>query len=95
MSQPLRIGLLGAGRMGRVHAEHVSRLEGAELVAVADVSPDAARSCAGALGVQAVFDSARPVLASSEVDAVRCGLELRHVESLRKGQEAVSEGPEP
>jgi myo-inositol 2-dehydrogenase/D-chiro-inositol 1-dehydrogenase len=88
VSEPLRIGLLGAGRMGRVHAEHVARLEGAELVAVADVSPDAARSCAGALGVQAVFDSARPVLASSEVDAVLvCSATDTHAELVAAAAE--------
>jgi myo-inositol 2-dehydrogenase/D-chiro-inositol 1-dehydrogenase len=70
MRGPIRIGLLGAGRMGRVHAAHLSRLEGVELVAVADVCGDAARQCASALGVPAVFDASEPVLASAEVDAV-------------------------
>jgi myo-inositol 2-dehydrogenase/D-chiro-inositol 1-dehydrogenase len=70
MEGPIRIGLIGAGRMGRVHARHVSRLDGVELVAVADVSLDAARECASSLAVPAAFDASEPVLSSEDVDAV-------------------------
>ena len=70
MEGPIRIGLIGAGRMGRVHARHVSRLDGVELVAVADVSLDAARECASSLAVPAAFDANEPVLSSKDVDAV-------------------------
>lgn len=70
MRGAIRIGLLGAGRMGRVHAEHLARVEGAELVAVADVSIEAARQCARAFAVPTVLDASEPLLASAEVDAV-------------------------
>jgi predicted dehydrogenase len=43
----LKIGLIGAGRIGLLHAEQLtSRIPVAELVMVADVFEEAARECA-------------------------------------------------
>ncbi len=43
----LKIGLIGTGRIGRLHAEHLtSRIRSADLIMVADVSEEAARQCA-------------------------------------------------
>ena len=42
----LRFGLLGAGRIGKVHAAAVAASSGAKLVAVADALPDAAEAIA-------------------------------------------------
>jgi myo-inositol 2-dehydrogenase/D-chiro-inositol 1-dehydrogenase len=46
----LRVGVLGAGRIGRVHAENLAyRVRGASVVAVADVMKDAAGKLAADL----------------------------------------------
>jgi predicted dehydrogenase len=45
-----RVGLVGAGAIGRAHAEAVAGLDGARLVAVADVDSAAARGVAEAHG---------------------------------------------
>jgi predicted dehydrogenase len=37
-----RIGIIGAGGMGRVHAEAYSHIPGAVVIGVADVVPDRA-----------------------------------------------------
>ena len=42
----LRIGLLGAGRIGKVHAAAIGHCRGAALAAVADALPEAAQSVA-------------------------------------------------
>ena len=45
--QLLKIGLIGAGRIGRLHAEHLTvRVPSAELIMVADVFEENARQCA-------------------------------------------------
>ncbi|GIV83297.1 MAG: inositol 2-dehydrogenase [Candidatus Roseilinea sp.] len=52
MPAPLRIGLIGAGRIGQVHAETITRrVKDATLVAVADVNEVAARACAAQNGI--------------------------------------------
>ena len=64
----LRIGLMGAGRIGKVHASAIGATEGAVLTAVADAFPDAASSLAAAHGAQVA--SIDEILASSDIDAV-------------------------
>ena len=55
VSDPVRIGLVGAGRIGTSHATLLARhVPGAELVAVADPRPEAAKTLADALGCRAV-----------------------------------------
>lgn len=64
----LRIGLMGAGRIGKVHASAIGATEGAVLTAVADAFPEAASSLADAHGAQVA--SIDEILASSDIDAV-------------------------
>ena len=64
----LRIGLMGAGRIGKVHASAIGATEGAVLTAVADAFPEAASSLAEAHGAQVA--SIDEILASSDIDAV-------------------------
>jgi myo-inositol 2-dehydrogenase / D-chiro-inositol 1-dehydrogenase len=64
-----RIGLIGAGKVARVHAANLARIEGARLVAVADVLPEAARGLAEEVGCDAL-ESADALLARDDVEAV-------------------------
>ncbi|MGY2873648.1 myo-inositol 2-dehydrogenase / D-chiro-inositol 1-dehydrogenase [Marmoricola sp. URHA0025 HA25] len=67
---PVRIALIGAGRIGTSHATLlVERVPGALLTTVADPRPEAAAALAAALGVRAADDAAE-VFADPEVDAV-------------------------
>jgi myo-inositol 2-dehydrogenase/D-chiro-inositol 1-dehydrogenase len=70
LSDPVRVGLVGAGRIGTSHATLLSRrVTGARLVAVADPRPSAAQALADALGCRAVNDPAE-LFADPEVEAV-------------------------
>jgi len=65
------VGLIGAGAIGRLHARHlVSRVAGAELVAVADVVRGAAEACAHECGVSRVYDDYRELVSDPAVEAV-------------------------
>jgi myo-inositol 2-dehydrogenase / D-chiro-inositol 1-dehydrogenase len=67
----LKIGLIGAGRIGRLHAEHLtSRIRSAELVIVADAVEDAARQCAERYGIPAFTQDHRAVLEHPDIQAV-------------------------
>jgi len=67
--QPVRIGLIGCGRIGRVHALSVTAAPGAELTTVVDAVPAAAESL-GELHGARVAATPEEVLASDDVDAV-------------------------
>lgn len=67
----IRLGLIGAGRIGRLHAENLRhRLPGAELVAVCDVNEAAAQDCAARCGIASWGGDHRPVVARPDIDAV-------------------------
>jgi len=70
-THPLRFGILGAGRMGRVHAEHLARhIEGAHAVVWADpTEPDLAGLARG-LGIERIADHWREVVDSDDLDAI-------------------------
>lgn len=64
----LRIGLLGAGRIGNVHAKAITSHPGSRLVAVSDVNADAAAKLAASVGAKATTSEA--IIADPEIDAV-------------------------
>ncbi|MGA2570083.1 MAG: inositol 2-dehydrogenase [Terracidiphilus sp.] len=70
-SKKLHFGIIGAGRIGKVHAETLAfRLPEAEIVSVADVSAEAAQALAARCGIPKVFASAAEVIGDAGVDAV-------------------------
>ncbi|MDO6405864.1 Gfo/Idh/MocA family oxidoreductase [Pantoea phytobeneficialis] len=70
-SKPVRVGLIGAGRMGSFHAENLAyRVPGATLAAIADPQPGAAERLAQQLGVAKAFSDLHALLQDPEIDAV-------------------------
>lgn len=71
MTEKLRIGLIGTGRIGRVHAQTLrQRVPGADLVSVTDADADSARKCAADFGIPHVADSIEAMLADNTLQAV-------------------------
>ncbi len=67
----LNIGVLGAGRIGRVHAENLAyRILRVKLVAVADVVYEAAQKLGADLQIPQVSNDPRAILDNKEIDAV-------------------------
>lgn len=64
----LNIGLLGAGRIGNVHAKSITANADSRLVAVSDVNEAAAQKLAHAYGAQA--RSSQDIVADPSIDAV-------------------------
>jgi myo-inositol 2-dehydrogenase/D-chiro-inositol 1-dehydrogenase len=67
----INVGLIGAGRIGRLHAENLAyRIPEANLVAVSDVYVQAAESVSAELGVSHAYRDHRHILDDDEIDAV-------------------------
>ncbi|MFI5011503.1 MAG: inositol 2-dehydrogenase [Hyphomicrobiales bacterium] len=64
----IRIGLLGAGRIGQIHGRNVAAHQGASLVAVADAVAASAAALAKATGAQA--RSVEELIAAKDIEAV-------------------------
>lgn len=66
----VRIGVIGAGGMGRAHIERIeTELAGGRVVAVADLNLDGARAVAEPLGAKA-YGTGAELIADPDVDAV-------------------------
>lgn len=64
----LKVGLLGAGRIGQVHAVNIAGNLRSDLVAVSDVNMPAAEDLAAKFGAQAT--SSEAIIADPSIDAV-------------------------
>ncbi len=74
MTAPIRIGIVGAGRI--VATEHVPRfraIDGVELAGVANRSEDSARRAADRLGIERTYPTWQALVADPAIDAVLVG----------------------
>lgn len=70
-ARAVKVGLIGAGRIGCLHAQHLrSRIPAADLLMVTDISIDAARRCAERYAIPAYQEDYRALLDHPEVQAV-------------------------
>lgn len=67
----LRIGLLGCGRIGQVHARSISQIDDATVTAVADALPAPAEALAKRFGAAVL--SSEALIDTDEIDAVVIG----------------------
>ncbi len=87
----IRIGLLGCGRIGQVHARTLKAMDGARIVAVADAMPAAAQSLAEATGAEMRATDA--ILSAGDIDAVVIGTptdtHFSQIEAATKAGKAI------
>ena len=69
MSERVRFGLIGCGAQGRYLSEALSLTGKAELVACADVNPEAAESAVRQCGYGEVYTEAKEMLSKADLDA--------------------------
>jgi myo-inositol 2-dehydrogenase / D-chiro-inositol 1-dehydrogenase len=98
-AHPLKMGLIGAGRIGRLHAEHLtSRITSADLVMVADAFEEVARETAERYGIPLAAQDYRAVLDRPDIQAVViCSSTSTHAqiieEAARAGKHIFCEKP--
>ncbi len=90
MSRTVNVGLIGAGRIGRVHAEHLAyRIPEANLVAVADVIEEAARKAATDFGIPHAYRDHRAIMEDDAIEAVIvCSSTDTHAQMIQEAAEA-------
>jgi myo-inositol 2-dehydrogenase / D-chiro-inositol 1-dehydrogenase len=89
-TKKLRVGILGAGRIGRVHAESLAfRLPETKTVAITDINHKAAEELAARCGIPRVAASAEEILGDESIEAVLiCTNTPTHAELIVKAAEA-------
>ncbi|HEX2951175.1 MAG TPA: Gfo/Idh/MocA family oxidoreductase [Armatimonadota bacterium] len=97
MSDRVRFGIVGCGVIGPIHAEAMSQLSTAELVAVADIIPERAQKLAEQYHVD-WYGSYEELLARSDIDAISIctpsGMHADHgMMAARAGKHVLSEKP--
>lgn len=69
-TEPIRVGMIGVGQIGKQHVENYSKIPGAEIVAVADVNEAEANRVAGLNNIPHVYTNFRELLQRDDIQAV-------------------------
>jgi myo-inositol 2-dehydrogenase/D-chiro-inositol 1-dehydrogenase len=99
MTKNLCFGVIGAGRIGKIHAENLStRLPGVEVAAIADLHLPAAQELASRLRIPVACQDYRALLADPKIEAVAiCSSTDSHAgiiaEAARAGVQIFCEKP--
>jgi myo-inositol 2-dehydrogenase/D-chiro-inositol 1-dehydrogenase len=71
MTRKVNVGLIGAGRIGRLHARHLAfRIPEARILAVSDIVLEAAQACAAECDIPASIQDHRAIMENPDVEAV-------------------------
>ena len=65
----IRLGIIGAGRMGNTHAKQLATLEDVQIAGVYDIKPEAAQAMHETYGAR-IYNSATELTQSAEIDGV-------------------------
>jgi len=90
MAHKVNIGIIGAGRIGRVHAENLAlRLPEAEVLAISDIVREAAERCATDFRIPQVVEDYHRILDDPEIEAiVICSSTDTHARIIEEAAEA-------
>ncbi|MBN1138504.1 MAG: inositol 2-dehydrogenase [Anaerolineae bacterium] len=90
MKRKINLGLIGAGRIGRVHAENLAhRLPEAHLLAVSDVIVESAQAAAADYQIPAAYEDHRRILEDNSIEAVViCSSTDTHAQMIEEAAQA-------
>jgi len=99
MSKKIEVGIIGAGRIGKLHAENISyNIPGVEIKSIADIFAEKISDWASGLGIKNVVKDYHEILNDPEIDAVLiCSSTNTHaqisVEAAEAGKHIFCEKP--
>ena len=97
--QKLKVGIIGAGRIGQVHAKSITyHIPQAEIVAISDIYVDGAKKVSADLGIPNAYEDYHEILNNPEIEAVLiCSSTDTHadiaVEAAEAGKHIFCEKP--
>ncbi len=95
----LNIGIIGAGRIGKVHMQSITyNVPSARVLGITDVFKDGLQELADKYGIEKVYDDYKEMLADKDIDAVLvCSSTDTHadisIEAARAGKHIFCEKP--
>ncbi|TDT56493.1 inositol 2-dehydrogenase [Fonticella tunisiensis] len=99
MTRKIKVGIIGAGRIGKLHAENiVNNFKNVEIKAIADVFADKIKDWANSIGIENVYSNHREILNDPEIEAVLiCSSTNTHaqftIEAANAGKHIFCEKP--
>ena len=98
MAKSLKVGIIGAGGISRIHIEGYQMCPGVEVLAICDIDGQRAKDQAEKFGIAHWFDSATDVLRMKEIEAVTvCTPNYDHknstIKALQAGKHVLCEKP--
>jgi predicted dehydrogenase len=98
MGDKVRIGVIGVGQIGKMHLRRYAQIDGAAIVAVADIDEAEAQRVAAMHGIASVYTAFRDLLARDDIEAVDVCLHNNlhmpvTVAALRAGKHVFCEKP--
>ena len=98
MAKAVKVGFIGSGGIARTHMGHLSKIEGVELVAAADINKNALAQAQKEYGVKQTFTDWKELLELKELDAVSvCTPNNLHagptIAALNAGKHVLCEKP--
>lgn len=89
VNRKLKVAVIGAGRIGQLHAEHLAyRLPNAEVIGIADVNLDAANWCAGRFSIPRAVKDYKVLLRSHAEAVVICSSTDTHARIIEEAAQA-------
>jgi myo-inositol 2-dehydrogenase / D-chiro-inositol 1-dehydrogenase len=95
----IQVGIIGAGRIGKIHADNLMKLVNVEVKSIADLYADEAlKDWAASRGITTVTKNSLEVIQDSEIDAIFiCSVTDTHVpliiEAAKAGKHIFCEKP--
>jgi myo-inositol 2-dehydrogenase/D-chiro-inositol 1-dehydrogenase len=71
MARKVNVGIIGAGRIGKLHTEHLAyRVPDARILAIADIFLEAAEKCAADFQIPSAVKDHREIMENPDIEAV-------------------------
>ena len=90
MAEQIRIGVVGAGRIGKLHARNLAfHIPNAHIAAISDVYVDAAKQCAAECNIPKAVKDHREIMDDPNIDAIFvCSSTDTHSQMIIEGAQA-------